>query len=261
MSLETGLTPQGIDLGSSSFRMLEKPSVMMLVGAGIRSQQAGEIWFHFDQRDQVPLTLVDIAQARQTGLNRYNTIILPEGSYRNADNGFAENLAGWIRNGGTLIAFGQAGRWLAEQKMIRMEYKSPPAGDTTRQYSYSERSRLYTLNNIPGSILQARADLSHPLLYGYRRPVLPVFKEGATATVPGSFPWAEPLHFCDDPLMSGYVSKENLQRLAETPVVSLRQLGRGNIMVFHENILFRGIWHGTARLLSNAVFFGNVISL
>ncbi|MGC9470749.1 MAG: M14 family zinc carboxypeptidase [Bacteroidales bacterium] len=261
LSLRTGLTPQGIDMGSSSFRLLKKPSVMMLAGTGIRSQQAGEIWFHFDHRDQIPVTLVDISQAGQTGLNRYNTIILPEGSYRNADNGFAENLAGWIRNGGTLIAFGQAGRWLAEQKMTGMKYKSPPAGDTTRQYTYSERSRSYTLNNIPGSILQARADLSHPLLYGYRRPLLPVFKEGATVAVPGPVPWAEPLHFCDDPLMSGYVSEENLTRLAESPVVSLRKLGKGNIMVFHENILFRGIWQGTARLLSNAVFFGNIISL
>jgi len=260
LSLETGLTPRGIDLGSGSFRFLEKPSVMMLVGNGIRSQKAGEIWYHFDQHDQVPVTLVDIGQAGQTGLSRYNTIILPEGSYRNADNGFAENLAGWIRNGGTLIAFGQAGRWLAEKEMIRLEYKSPPAGDTTRRYTYSERSRSYTVNNIPGSILQARADLTHPLLYGYRRPSLPVFKEGSTVAVPGPVPWAEPLRFSSTPLLSGYVSKENLKRLAEAPVLSIRRLGRGNIIVFHEDILFREIWHGTSRLLSNAVFFGKVIS-
>jgi len=45
--VNTGLT-KGIDLGSGQFRNLENPKVAMIVGKGVTSYDAGEIWHLFD---------------------------------------------------------------------------------------------------------------------------------------------------------------------------------------------------------------------
>ena len=41
-------TSQGIDLGSSDFTTVKKPEIALLVGDGVRSYDAGEIWHLLD---------------------------------------------------------------------------------------------------------------------------------------------------------------------------------------------------------------------
>ena len=53
----TGLT-QGIDLGSSEFDPVEKQKVAIIVGKGIRSYDAGEIWHLFDTRYDIKLSKI-----------------------------------------------------------------------------------------------------------------------------------------------------------------------------------------------------------
>ncbi len=259
-AVKTGLTPEGPDLGSGSFAPLEKPSVMMVVGSGIGSQAAGEIWHQFDQRYHIPLTLVDLDQAASTDLDRYNVIILPDGSYRGTGNAFPENLGRWIAGGGELIAFQGAGPWLAGQKLLDLKYKPAPEGKGAPSYSYADRSKLSNLNSIPGAILETRLDLSHPIAYGYHAALLPVFKEGSEVAEPGKGSYANPITYTDSPLLSGFVSDENRERLRGAPFVTIARHGRGRLILFHENIHFRGVWYGTNKLCANAVFFGNLMN-
>jgi len=58
-AVSTGLT-KGIDLGSNDFDPIKKQQVAILVGDGIRSYDAGEIWHLFDTRYQMKLTKLDI---------------------------------------------------------------------------------------------------------------------------------------------------------------------------------------------------------
>ena len=53
--VNTGLMA-GIDLGSRLFVTLELPKIAMLVGDGVRSYDAGEIWHLLDTRYNIPLT-------------------------------------------------------------------------------------------------------------------------------------------------------------------------------------------------------------
>ncbi|GAH12071.1 unnamed protein product, partial [marine sediment metagenome] len=68
--VNTGLTPEGIDLGSGSFASLEKPEILMLTGDGVSSRDAGEIWHLFDQRYNIPITMADINRFNRINLNR-----------------------------------------------------------------------------------------------------------------------------------------------------------------------------------------------
>ncbi len=48
-SVDTDLT-KGIDLGSSNFKNLDVPKIALIIGDGIASYDAGEIWHLLDQR-------------------------------------------------------------------------------------------------------------------------------------------------------------------------------------------------------------------
>ena len=72
-------------------------------------------------------------------------------------------------------------------------------------------------------------------------------------------PYAQPARYTDAPLMAGYISEENLEKIPNTPAVGLSVYGKGLTIVLNDNPNFRGYWYGTNRLFLNAIFFGNAI--
>ena len=64
-----------------------------------------------------------------------------------------------------------------------------------------------------------------------------------------------PIKYTKNPLLSGYISKPNLDSLSLTVPFNVKNLGRGNVVVFTDNTNFRAFWYGTNKLLMNAIFF------
>ena len=52
----TGASQEGIDLGSRNFKTIKKPKIGLLVGDGVRSYDAGEIWYIMDRQYNIPIT-------------------------------------------------------------------------------------------------------------------------------------------------------------------------------------------------------------
>ena len=77
--------------------------------------------------------------------------------------------------------------------------------------------------------------------------------------MPSGIKYSEPVKFDSQPYISGWVSEENLDRIKGAPVVSVQSIGQGKLISYHEDLNFRGIWLGTSKLFSNALFFGGVI--
>ena len=59
--VSSGLT-QGPDLGSNNFRTVRMPKIALIVGSGISSYDAGELWHLLDTRYEIPVTKLDVAQ-------------------------------------------------------------------------------------------------------------------------------------------------------------------------------------------------------
>ena len=68
-----------------------------------------------------------------------------------------------------------------------------------------------------------------------------------------------PIQYTKNPLLSGYISKENLKELKSSVPFKVQSFGRGKVLVFTDNTNFRGFWYGTNKLLMNAVFFGKIM--
>jgi hypothetical protein len=250
---KTGLTPRGIDLGSNSFSVLKKPSVLMFAGDGITSSDAGEIWHMFDIRFNIPVTLVTAARVGSLDLDKYNVLIVagsPEIS-----SAAVENIKTWNKKGGTIIGYESGNKWIMKNKLAEIEFV-PDAVSKARTGIYANRSGDAQVQQIPGSIFETKLDLSHPLCYGYTREILPVFKSSATAAKKDENVYNNPIVYSKSPLLSGYCTKENIERIKETPFASVH----GNrVISIYDNTNFRAIWYGTNKIFMNAVFFGQLL--
>lgn len=257
-SLNTGNTG-GIKLGSPSLENLQAAKIGLMIGEGIRSYDAGEIWHLLDQRYNMPITKLDITTLSYTNLNRYNVIILPDGWGYGRESRAASKLKEWVQNGGTLIAYKGAAKWLSSQGITKVKYKSGD-NDTTGTKPYADLNNNRGAQVIGGAIFEATLDLSHPLAYGYTQKTLPVFRNGDYFMEKSKNPYANPLIYTDSPLLSGYISEEKLDQLQSTPAITVSRNGGGRVISFTDNTNFRAFWYGTNRLLMNAIFFGQTIS-
>ena len=64
-----------------------------------------------------------------------------------------------------------------------------------------------------------------------------------------------PIKYTKKPLLSGYISEENLDSLATSVPFKVGRKGQGRIIAFTDNTNFRAFWYGTNKLLMNAIFF------
>ncbi|HRX13175.1 MAG TPA: hypothetical protein P5210_16035, partial [Draconibacterium sp.] len=204
--LTTGLSPQGIDLGSNNFEVLNKPGILLFVGGSSRSLDAGEIWHLFDQRYKIPVTIAETEDLNSINLSEYNTIILPGGSYNEWGKPETDNLRRWVQQGGTLIACKSASNWAAKNDFGKTKFKKDAQPDSALNVSYDSREKERNINVISGAIFNTTLDISHPLCYGYTKNTLPVFKTGNQVAESLEIKYAEPVKFTAEPFLSGFVS-------------------------------------------------------
>ncbi|MFH0843512.1 MAG: M14 family zinc carboxypeptidase [Bacteroidota bacterium] len=251
--VSTSLTPEGIDLGSSGFTVLRKPSILMIVGDGTNSTDAGEIWHMLDTRFNMPVTMVTASRFGSVDLSGYNVLIIT-GSPDISPAGI-ENISTWNRQGGTLIGYESGNNWLARNKLAEIEYVPEPE-PVKKEGEYANRTLDNLSRQIPGSIFETELDLTHPLCYGITRDRLPVFKSGASASIKDKNIYNNPVIYSSNPLLSGYCSKTNAERLSGSAFASVHG---ARVISIYDNTNFRAVWYGTNKIFMNAVFFGQIL--
>ena len=250
----TGLAT-GIDLGSGQFRALKMPKVAILVGDGINPSDAGEIWHLFDTRYDMHITKLDIRSFGRTNLSSYTDIILPASFGGALDKDDAEKLKEWVKDGGTLIGFRNAGRFLNSNELLKMTLKTKQ--DTAKNISFEQRGNYFGAQVIGGAIFEAKIDRSHPIAFGYKNDKIPLFRNTTLFVEPGENSYENPIQYTSNPLLSGYISKPKLELLKNSVPFKSGGMGRGNVIYFTDNTNFRAFWYGTNKLLMNAIFFGD----
>ena len=252
----TGLTSAGIDLGSNEFLPLTKPSVLMLIDEGVPSDDAGEIWYLLDIRYHMPVTMVPASRLQSANLSKYNVLIIagnPDMSQQTI-----ERIKTWNRTGGTIIAYKEGNKWVADNKLADISYVDEPALPEGSERRYIDRANDRALNLIPGSIFETRLDITHPLCYGYIKPLMPVFKSDNSAVKETKNLYNNPVRYTAKPLLSGYCTPENIERIRNSAFVSVHT-DQGRVISIYGDTNFRAIWFGTSKIFANAIFFGQIL--
>ncbi len=252
-AVSTGLTPRGGDLGSPSTRMLDMPRVAILAGAGTSSYRVGEMYHLLTERMRMPVSLLNSDRLANADLSRYNTFIVGHGFYNSLDHRAVDALKQWMQGGGTLIALEAGARWAVQQELVPETFKDLDA-DTVR-IPYGDVPATQGAQQIGGSIFEVELDTTHPLAFGYGTRT-PVFRAHEIMLEPSEEAGANVGQYTDAPLLSGYISNEQLERLRGTAALIARRMGRGRAVLFMDNPNFRAFWYGTNGLFMNAIFLG-----
>jgi hypothetical protein len=106
-SVNTGFYETGeTGVGSENIVTLKPPRIIMVADEGVDQSSYGALWWLFDQMG-VEFTPMTIANIKRAELDRYNVIIMPDGSpdryFSSFGKGGIETLKGWAERGGTLI--------------------------------------------------------------------------------------------------------------------------------------------------------------
>lgn len=260
-AVNTGLAQGGIDLGSSNFASLKPQRVAMLTGAGVAANDAGEIWHQLDVRYAMEMTQLDVDAFNRVSLDRYTTILMVAGTYSGISSGAVEKLKRWVSAGGVLVVYGSAINWAAQHGLSAAKSKDDDESKPdTRMRRYIDAADESGAQQIGGSIFRATIDPTHPLFYGYRASSIPTFRDHTIMLELPEQPYASPMRYTTEPLISGYISKPQLERIRNSAAVVVSASGSGRVIAATDNPVFRAFWFGTDKLLANAIFFGHTIS-
>lgn len=260
-AFNTGLDYAGSSLGSNNFSTLREPKIALVVGDGVSSLEAGEIWHVLDTRFHIPVSLVQMDNFDRINYDKYNTIIMASGSYNSLSDGAKERLKVWVQKGGVIVAQKTALNWLTSVALGKFDMKKSESKDESgNPKPYSDISFTAGAQSISGAIFEIQADLTHPLFYGYTSSRIPVFKSGALFMERSKNAFGNPATFTANPLISGYITRESLDKLKNASFVGSSSIGQGRVIGFTENLAFRAFWFGSNKMLMNAIFFGHTIS-
>lgn len=264
-SADTGFSTKGIDLGSNNFVTLNMPKAAMLIGDGVSSYEAGEVWHLLDTRIHMPITKLQVNRFNWYSLDTYNTLVLVSGSYSQLDSLKRKRIKDWASNGNTLITIARASQWAISKKLVKESLtKEPKSKDKkkkeVKRLPFVDAGENTGRERLGGAIFEIDLDVTHPLGFGYRSSSLPVYKNNTVFLQPSKNPYATVAKYTENPHIDGYISTKNLETyLKPSASLLVSPMGGGRAILFADNPNFRGAWYGTNRLFLNALFLGDNI--
>jgi len=250
--VNTGLA-DGIDLGSSHFKRISKKKIALLVGDGFSAYDCGEIWHLFDTRYDIKLTKLDVRNFSSANISDYSTIIMPSSRGLNSKN--SDKMKKWVENGGTLIAYKNSLKWVEKSNLVEYNFKETER--TAKNISFEQKSNYFGSQAIGGAIFEVNIDRTHPINFGYKNKSISIFRNSTLFIEADKDSYNNPIIYSEKPLLSGYISEENLNNLKSTVPLKINKLNKGKIISITDNTNFRAFWYGTNKLLVNAIYFSD----
>lgn len=278
----------GVHFGSNRVRSVRAPRVALAWDRPTSPYSAGAARFVLEERYGIPVSVVRTARLGRAELERFDVLVLPDGSsYAQAlGSGAADAIGAWVRRGGTLVTLGGgATRWLTQDGVDLLasapekrngaskepkdtEAKAPGseqdpdarkaydavAFDYERAIEPEDEDPFAT----PGAILAVEVDAEHFIGFGLP-PTVHVVSTDRDIYAPVKLDRGRNVGVFaarDAILQSGFAWEEKLDQLARKPFVVHQPHGDGHVVAFAEDPNFRGFSEGTDLLWINAVLLG-----
>ncbi|MFL2610753.1 MAG: M14 family zinc carboxypeptidase [Flavobacteriaceae bacterium] len=256
-STNTGASQEGIDLGSRNFKTIKKPNIGLLVGDGVRSYDAGEIWYIMDRQYNMPITKIDTRILGKINFEKYTHFIFPSFSGELSDKTI-HKINSWIKKGGTLILFREAVNWAKENQLVEIDILENEL--KAENINFINRKNFKTAQSVSGAIFKANLDRTHPINFGIENNSIALFRNTNIFLKPDDQSYNNPIKYDKNPLISGYISKENLKTLSNTVPFKIESTGDGKVIIMTDNTNFRGYWIGTQHFMANMIFYSQFMN-
>ena len=263
MAVKSGFSTTGRDLGSSSVHFVKQPTVAVVGGTGTDPTAFGEVWHFFEQQLGYPLTVLGTDYLSRVSLNKYDVLILPNGSYGDVYNDRnLESLKAWVRDGGRLIALEGAAKFLAGKKDFLLKTKATDSTAIKKELKtnpylalrrYGDAEREEAEDAVQGSIYRVQLDNTHPLAFGYGDTYFALVRNPLNYSFLGKGGWNVGV-IKKDSYSAGFTGTKARKELTDTFVLGTQDLGRGTVVYLGDNPLFRAFWQSGKLLFGNAVF-------
>lgn len=266
-----------VGVGSESVVSLHVPRILLAAEDGTDHNVFGDFWYYIERELGYPVLPVRLSRIAGMELERYNVLILPAGSpgrmWRELGEAGAARLKRWVESGGLVLSVGDAyqllGRKELELTTVHAVGEGEPAKQAVKDTTISAEARPapplvspsaggnLRPEGIHGAIFRATLDQTHWLTMGYPGDQLPVLMFTSNLFGP-SEKGDNPVVFVGDSLtLAGFTWPGNTEQLLKGSVwTAVENVGRGKVVLFAENPLFRGFWRGPARLVTNAILMG-----
>lgn len=257
---ETSFSDTGTDFGSPDVKIIHAPRVALLKGKYTSSLSFGALWHFFEQQLHYPVTTLDTEYFKSVPLESFDVLVLPSGNYQSYLNESAlEKIRTWVRKGGTVVAISNALRTFADKDGFGLKRNT---SDEVEQKEidhlipYDQRENESVKNFITGSIFKTKVDASHPLAFGYGDTYY-TLKAGSS-----SYGFLENGYNVayiagDAERVSGFAGEEALKGLKNSLVFGEHKVGRGSMIYFVDDVMFRSFWENGKLFFANSLFFLN----
>ena len=257
--VKTGFVDSGKDFGSSSVNPINKQKIAVLSGDGTSSLSFGEIWHFFETQLNYPLTVLDTDYFSSVDMDDFDVLIIPNGYYSSVLNeGGLKKVREFAQSGGTVIAIGNALRSFANKEGFALKTKKSKSNDKPQPNltPYADQERKGANNLITGAVFKSKVDATHPLAFGYGDEYFSL-KLGSQ-----SYEYLQRggnvAYFTKDATnVSGFAGQNAVKRIPESLMIGEERKGRGSIVYFVDNVLFRSFWDNGKLFFVNALFFRN----
>lgn len=261
----TGYMEEGKDFGSPNIRVIQAPKVALVGGEGTSSLNYGEIWHFFEQELDYPLVNLEMGNLSRYDLSDYDVLILPSTWGGGLNKAAEEKVLDWVRSGGKLIAIDGALNLFAnkegfdlrtydtEEEKKAAEKAAETLAKVERLAPYQEGERLAIAGGAAGAIYQVDMDETHPLGYGTGGKYYTLKNNSSKFAYLTNGVNAGKISSTDS-YRTGYIGYKIKSQMGETMAIGVEPKGRGELVYFVDNPIFRGFWESGKLVLSNAIF-------
>lgn len=266
--VQTGFVSKGSDFGSDFVMALKAPRVGVVIGEGMSPTASGEVWHYFDQELQYPVSVINGSDLSNVNWTKLDILVLPTGfaySRLLTDKTLAA-IRTWVQDGGKLIALERAADALIGKEGFELKEKESKGGanrlkaerEKDKDFAidslkvFGERERVAVSDETPGSIYRISLDTTHPLAFGLGKNYYALVQEAHNFDVLKDG-WNVGYLRADN-YVAGFAGRNAKEKLKNTLMMGVQQLGRGSVVYLADNPLFRGFWYSGKLLFGNAVF-------
>jgi len=254
--IKSGFAMSGPDLGSSSLSLIHSKRVGSMSGTGVYQNSFGQLWHFFENDLKYPLLIFNKDQLGESILDQLDVLILEEGYYSLSEKDLSTILS-WIKKGGKLITIGDAtGKFInAKDYGLKKKEKDKEKEENKKKAvlsNFAQEERKYIESFVPGAILQTTMDHTHPISYGLEKNYHTL--RSNSKTIPMQTDVRNAVIVSKDFVQYGFIGNKRKQEMNDSLVVGVETKGKGTIVYFTDNPIYRGFWKAGSKMLTNAIF-------